>query len=173
MRKSAEDGVQYFGLRDGALGNDPGSRAEKMFRVIGSCVALAAVVLFCVGCQSSTVAPNAALPAQSSAAVDRQDSLAAPLAAAATEPDYAQAQYASPVVEASASGITPAALTAITMRDVIEWTAQGVNGEVIVWRIEHSDAVFRLTAANEVQLRDACVSNQVIHALAAAQRRGS
>jgi hypothetical protein len=61
----------------------------------------------------------------------------------------------------------------VSMRDVMTWTAQGVSDDVIIDRIERSDAVFRLTAADEVQLRDARVSNDVIHALAAMQRRSN
>jgi hypothetical protein len=92
--------------------------------------------------------------------------------AAPVSPNCTQADVASSVVEASATGVTPAALSPVTVRDVIEWTSQGVSDDVIIWRIEHSNGVFRLTAANEVQLRDASVSDQVIHAIGAAERRG-
>jgi len=92
-------------------------------------------------------------------------------AVVAPAPEYTDSSRVSPVVQASAAGVTSAALTAVTMSDVMNWTAQGVSDDDIIARIEHSDVIFRLTAADEVQMRDARVSNQVIHAIAAMQRR--
>ncbi len=56
-------------------------------------------------------------------------------------------------------------------REVIDWTNRGVNDEIIVDRIERSGQVFRLTAAEENQLRDASVSPSVIRAMKNTARR--
>lgn len=53
----------------------------------------------------------------------------------------------------------------ITKRDVIEWNSRGVKDEVIVDRIERSGQTFRLTGADENELRDAGVSESVIKAM--------
>jgi uncharacterized protein YcfJ len=53
----------------------------------------------------------------------------------------------------------------ITKRDVIEWNSRGVKDEVIIDRIERSGQTFRLTGADENELRDAGVSESVIRAM--------
>jgi hypothetical protein len=53
----------------------------------------------------------------------------------------------------------------IGMGDVIDWTSRGVKEDVIVDRIERSNTVFKLTAADENHLRDAGVSERVIRAM--------
>lgn len=59
----------------------------------------------------------------------------------------------------------------ITRRDVIDWNSRGVSDEVMVDRIERSGQVFRLTAADENELRDAGVSETVIRAMKNTARR--
>lgn len=53
----------------------------------------------------------------------------------------------------------------VTKRDVIEWNDRGVKDEVIIDRIERSGQTFRLTGADENELRDAGVSESVIRAM--------
>ena len=59
----------------------------------------------------------------------------------------------------------------ITKDDVIAWTASGVHEDVILDRIQRSDTVFHLTTADENQLRDAGVTDQVIQAMRDTTRR--
>jgi hypothetical protein len=54
---------------------------------------------------------------------------------------------------------------AVTKSDVINWTARGTRDDVIIDRIERSGTVFRLTAADENDLRDRGVSESVIRAM--------
>ena len=53
----------------------------------------------------------------------------------------------------------------ITKRDIIAWSDDGVKDEVIIDRIDRSGQVFRLTAAEQNELRDAGVSEKVIRAM--------
>ncbi len=53
----------------------------------------------------------------------------------------------------------------VTKNDVINWTRQGIHDNVIIDRIERSGTVFRLTAADENQLRDAGVSEEVVRSM--------
>jgi len=57
------------------------------------------------------------------------------------------------------------AVRAVTKNDVISWTRAGVKDEVIIDRIQRSGTVFRMTAADENQLRDANVSEEVVRAM--------
>jgi hypothetical protein len=59
----------------------------------------------------------------------------------------------------------PAPEQAITRRQVIQWTQDGVRDDIIIDRIERSGTVFNLRAADENQLRDAGVSEAVIRAM--------
>ena len=59
----------------------------------------------------------------------------------------------------------------ITKHDVIDWTSRGVSDENIVERIDRNGAIFRLTAADENQLRDAGVSEWLIQQMKATSRR--
>ena len=58
-----------------------------------------------------------------------------------------------------------------TQDDVVAWSREGLSEEVIIDRIERSDAVFRLTAADEDNLADRGVSETVIRAMRATARR--
>lgn len=60
---------------------------------------------------------------------------------------------------------------AVTKRDVIKWTSRGTRDDVIIDRIERSGAVFRLSRADEEDLRDAGVSEIVIQDMRATARR--
>jgi hypothetical protein len=53
----------------------------------------------------------------------------------------------------------------VTKQDVIHWTESGVKEDVILDRIERSGTVFRITAADENDLRDAGVSEEVVRAM--------
>ena len=59
----------------------------------------------------------------------------------------------------------PAAAGGVSRNDVITWTKQGMKDEIIIDRIERSRAVFRLTAADENDLRDNSVSEDVIRTM--------
>jgi surface antigen len=60
---------------------------------------------------------------------------------------------------------------AISKSDVISWTDQGVRDDIIIDRIERSGAVFRLSAADQNDLRDHHVSEAVIRAMKDTARR--
>ena len=53
----------------------------------------------------------------------------------------------------------------VSRQKVMAWTEEGVKDEIIIDRIERSGTVFRLTPAEENQLRDAGVSEEVIRAM--------
>lgn len=59
----------------------------------------------------------------------------------------------------------PAAAGGVSRGDVIAWSRQGLSDEVIIDRIERSRTVFRLTAADENELRDNNVSEDVIRTM--------
>jgi len=59
----------------------------------------------------------------------------------------------------------------VTQSDVIAWSRQGKSDDVIIDRIERSDSVFRLTAADEDTLRQRGVSEDVIQAMRDTARR--
>ena len=60
---------------------------------------------------------------------------------------------------------------AIRKKDVIQWTDNGTKNDVIIDRIDRSGTVFNLTAADENELRDAGVSEDVIRAMKNTARR--
>jgi uncharacterized protein YcfJ len=53
----------------------------------------------------------------------------------------------------------------VSKADVIDWTQRGVSDDVIIDRIQRSGTVFHLTAADENDLRDHDVSEQVIRVM--------
>ncbi len=53
----------------------------------------------------------------------------------------------------------------LTRQDVVRWSDDGISDEVIIDRIERSDAIFRLSAKDENSLRDDGVSEDVIEAM--------
>jgi uncharacterized protein YcfJ len=53
----------------------------------------------------------------------------------------------------------------VSRRDVIAWSRQGLSDDIIIDRIERSRSSFRLTAADENELRDNNVSEDVIRAM--------
>ncbi|MGE5608688.1 MAG: glycine zipper domain-containing protein [Bacillota bacterium] len=59
----------------------------------------------------------------------------------------------------------------VTKNDVIKWTDQGTKDEVIIDRIERSGTIFNITAADENELRDAGVSEEVVRAMKDTARR--
>jgi surface antigen len=59
----------------------------------------------------------------------------------------------------------------VTKRDVMYWSSRGARDDVIIDRIERSGTVFRLSRADEQDLRDAGVSEMVIQEMRATARR--
>jgi uncharacterized protein YcfJ len=59
----------------------------------------------------------------------------------------------------------------LTKSDVITWTDQGVRDDIIIDRVERSGTVFRLSAADQNDLRDRGVSESVIRAMKNTARR--
>ncbi len=55
----------------------------------------------------------------------------------------------------------------VSQTDVIGWTVRGVTDDVILDRIEHARTTFHLSAADEMRLRDAGVSDDVVRAMKA------
>ena len=53
----------------------------------------------------------------------------------------------------------------VSKSQVIHWTRQGVKDEIIIDRIDQSGSVFSVTAADENELRDAGVSEEVIRSM--------
>lgn len=60
---------------------------------------------------------------------------------------------------------------AVTKEQVIRWAQRGVRDDVIMDRVERSGAPIPLTARDENDLRDAGVSEDVIHAMKDTTRR--
>ena len=58
----------------------------------------------------------------------------------------------------------------VTAEDIINWSIRGVSDDLIIDRIEHSNANFHLSASQEIHLHDAGVSNDVIRAMKASAR---
>lgn len=61
--------------------------------------------------------------------------------------------------------------TQLGTREIIEWSDRGVKDEIIIDRIQRSGQTFKLTAAQESDLRDAGVSSSVIRAMKDTARR--
>ena len=61
--------------------------------------------------------------------------------------------------------------SSVTKQDVIDWSNRGVRDDIIIDRVERSGSTFKLTAADENQLRDGGVSECVIQSMRATSRR--
>lgn len=59
----------------------------------------------------------------------------------------------------------------VTKVDVMDWSRRGVRDDIIIDRIDRSGTVFYLKAAEENQLREAGVSEDVIRAMKDTARR--
>ncbi len=59
----------------------------------------------------------------------------------------------------------------VTRQDVISWTGRGTSDDIIIDRIERSHTKFYLSAADETQLRDNGVSEEVIRTMRDTGRR--
>lgn len=79
------------------------------------------------------------------------------------ESDYDRRNKGQPRWQESSNGLTKS--------DVIGWTDQGVRDDIIIDRIERSGTVFRLSAADQNELRDRGVSEAVIRAMKDTARR--
>ena len=53
----------------------------------------------------------------------------------------------------------------VSREEVIGWSIRGISDDVILDRLQHSDTVFHLTASEEIHLRDAGVSEEVVRAM--------
>jgi hypothetical protein len=62
---------------------------------------------------------------------------------------------------------TRAPALSVTSEDIINWSIRGVSDDLIIDRIEHSNAIFHLSASQEIHLHDAGVSDEVIRAMKA------
>jgi hypothetical protein len=60
---------------------------------------------------------------------------------------------------------TPA--VSVTAEDIISWSIRGVSDDLIIDRIEHSNATFHLSPSQQIHLHDAGVSDDVIRAMKA------
>ena len=85
------------------------------------------------------------------------------------QPEAAQASYGSPIASAKPSLVQPE--PDISPETVAAWAQAGARDDVIIDRIERSDAVIRLTAGDEMRLRRAGVSDDVICAMKETARR--
>jgi hypothetical protein len=59
----------------------------------------------------------------------------------------------------------------VTKQDVIAWTERGVKEDLIIDRIDRTHSAFRLSPADENELRDAGVSEEVIRTMKNTTRR--
>ena len=59
----------------------------------------------------------------------------------------------------------------LSKEQVVTWTQAGTRDDIIIDRIERSDTVFRLTAADEQHLRQQGVSEDVLYAMKDTARR--
>ena len=66
---------------------------------------------------------------------------------------------------------TTSAETRVTKQDVIDWTERGVKEDIIIDRIDRTHSAFRLSPADENELRDAGVSEEVIRTMKNTTRR--
>jgi hypothetical protein len=55
----------------------------------------------------------------------------------------------------------------VSCEDIINWSCRGTSDDIIIDRLEHSSNVFHISAAEEIHLRDAGVSDEVIRAMKA------
>ncbi|HEX8912127.1 MAG TPA: glycine zipper domain-containing protein [Humisphaera sp.] len=88
-----------------------------------------------------------------------------PTEAYASAGDVGYGSYAPPRDTAAARG------NRVTREQVVQWTQAGVRDDIIVDRIERSDTVFRMTAADERDLRQQGVSETVLMAMRDTARR--
>jgi hypothetical protein len=55
----------------------------------------------------------------------------------------------------------------VTQQDIIRWSVRGDSDDVIIDRLQQSPAIFHLGTSDEIRLRDAGVSDEVIRAMKA------
>ncbi len=77
------------------------------------------------------------------------------------------------VIEASNASLTNAASNnssvarPVSVEDIVNWSIRGTGDDVIIDRIEHCSNSFHLSPSQEIHLRDAGVSDEVIRAMKA------
>ena len=103
------------------------------------------------GCQSNaTPAESARVPEPAEAPVVVADATPVPSSAM---PDALRADTS--------------AAAAVSQSDVIAWVTRGTTDDVVLDRVQHAPNAIRLTAGDEVRLRDAGVTDEVIRAIKA------
>jgi hypothetical protein len=55
----------------------------------------------------------------------------------------------------------------VSCEDIIAWSIRGTSDDIIIDRIAHSPSIFHLSASDEIHLRDAGVSKDVIRTMKA------
>ena len=113
-------------------------------------VAVSAATLACGGCQSGRVVAGGVPPVGATGSAAAPESVASAKSTAMAAP--------------APAGDSPAS---VSQSDVIGWAARGVTDDVIVDRIDHAQSTFHLSAGDEMRLRDAGVSDDVIRAMKA------
>ena len=55
----------------------------------------------------------------------------------------------------------------VTRQDIIDWSIHGISDDIIIDRVQHNPCNFHLSAGEEIELRDAGVSDEVIRTMKA------
>jgi hypothetical protein len=118
------------------------------FAPVKKFLAALAVSAVVVGCQSSSPKPVALV-----------------------EPDHCTpavqtAQFASTDCQAEARTVASRSRP-VTREDIIAWTVRGTRDQIIIERITTSGSTFHLNTADEISLRDAGVSEDVVRVMKA------
>ena len=126
-------------------------------------VAVCAAVVLDGGCQSGRVDSSAQTEPVGLNRPDR-GGLALADASAVRRPSL----DAAVIGDAPAVGEPPAPpMSRVSESDVIAWVARGTNDEVILDRLQRASNAIRLTAGDEMRLRDAGATDEVIAAIKA------
>ena len=117
--------------------------ASKWYLAVSVCAGAAG------GCQQNQAPTGGPAASAASAAVP-------PLSVASADPA---------VVSPPAAAVDP--VVDVSQSDVFGWTVRGVSDDVILDRIGRARSTFHLSAGDEIRLRDAGVSDDVIRAMKA------
>ena len=61
----------------------------------------------------------------------------------------------------------PSTAHSVSCEEIIEWSIRGFNDDMIIDRIDRSNSAFHLSTSEEIHLRDAGVSDEVIRTMKA------
>ena len=67
----------------------------------------------------------------------------------------------------SADSLSTPQARPISREEIIEWSIRGFSDDMIIDRIDRSNCAFHLSASEEIHLRDAGVSDEVVRAMKA------